>query len=103
MSSGYGLLVRFHLSPGGAAGFDRLVAETVPEITKHEPGTLIYIVHDVQDHPDQRVFYELYADKAAFDTHEQQPYIRSFLKERDQYLTSFDVDYITPTLSNKGL
>ena len=103
MSANFGLVVRFHLTPGAAEGFDRLVAETVPEIAKHEPGTLIYTVHEVDGQPGQRVFYELYADRAAFDAHEQQPHTLRFLAERGQYLASYDVDFVTPIASNKSV
>lgn len=46
---------------------------TVPEIRKHEAGTLVYAVHKVKGQPLQRIFYELYRDRAAFDAHEEQP------------------------------
>lgn len=100
MSKGFGLVVRFHLKPGAAEGFDQLVSETVPEIAKHEPGTLIYTVHGVEGEPGQRIFYELYADRAAFDAHEEQPHTKRFLAEREQYLTGHDVDFVTPNVSN---
>lgn len=103
VSGGYGLVVRFHLTAGGAEGFDRLVAETVPEIAKHEPGTLAYTVHEVAGQPDERVFYELYADQAAFEAHEQQPHTLRFLAERDRYLSGYEVDFLTPIASSKGV
>jgi len=100
MSKGYGLVVRFHLKPGAAEGFDQLVSETVPEIAKHEPGTLIYTVHSVEGETDQRIFYELYADRAAFEAHEEQPHTKRFLAARGQYLSSYDVDFVAPIVSN---
>lgn len=101
MSKGFGLVVRFHLKPGAAEGFDQLVAETVPEIAKHEPGTLIYTVHQVDGEANQRVFYELYADRAAFEAHEEQPHTRRFLTERAQYLSEYEVDFVAPIASNR--
>ena len=103
MINGFGLVVRFHLNSGAAEGFDRLVAETVPEIAKHEPGTLIYTVHQVDEQPEQRIFYELYADRAAFDAHEEQPHTKRFLAERGQYLESYEVDFVAPIASNKSM
>jgi quinol monooxygenase YgiN len=42
----FGLSVRFTCKdPRSAEGFDALVAETVPQIRQHEPGTLVYAVH----------------------------------------------------------
>jgi len=101
MASNYGLLVRFRLREGAADGFDQLVAETVSEIAEHEPGTLIYTSHAVEGRPDERVFYELYRDEAAFAAHEEQPHTRRFLAQRAEYVESYDVDVITPKVSNK--
>lgn len=63
-----------------------MVAETVSLIEEREPGTLMYLVHEVEDDPDGRVFYELYRDRAAFDQHNAQEHVRRFLAEREQYL-----------------
>jgi quinol monooxygenase YgiN len=89
----FGLSVRFRCRDAdSAAGFDRLVAETVPEIRKHEAGTIVYAVHTVEGQPLQRIFYELYRDRAAFEAHEEQPHTRRFLDARGQYLASVEVD-----------
>jgi len=102
-NKGFGLVVRFHLKPGAAEGFDQLVAETVPEIAKNEPGTLTYTVHGVDGEPNQRIFYELYADRAAFDAHEEQPHTKRFLAARGEYLASYDVDFVEPIISNTNV
>jgi quinol monooxygenase YgiN len=92
----FGLSVRFTCRDAeSAAGFDRLVAETVPEIRQHEPGTLVYAVHTVDGKPLERIFYELYRDRAAFDAHEEQPHTRRFLAGREKFLSSVDVDFLT--------
>ena len=92
----FGLSVRFTCKDSGSAeGFDALVAETVPQIRQHEPGTLVYAVHTVEGQPLQRIFYELYRDKAAFEAHEAAPHTRRYLDERDQYLASTEVDWLT--------
>jgi quinol monooxygenase YgiN len=83
----FGLVVRFTLKDGAAADFDRLVKETVPEIHRHEPGTVVYAVHQVEDQPNTRIFYELYRDREAFDDHERQDHTRRFLTERERYLS----------------
>jgi quinol monooxygenase YgiN len=92
----FGLSVRFTcLDAESAAGFDRLVEETVPEIRKHEAGTLVYAVHTVEGQPLQRIFYELYRDRGAFDAHEEQPHTRRFLADRERYLASVQADFLT--------
>jgi quinol monooxygenase YgiN len=99
----FALVVRFNLeSEEKAAAFDALVADTVRQITDHEPGTLVYATHAVTDEPLARIFYEVYRDRAAFDEHEQQPHTRYFLEQRGQYVESFRVEFLTPTVV-KGL
>ncbi len=94
MSHGFGLVVRFTLADGAAGQFDALVAETLAQIRVKEPGTLIYNTHQVSGAPQQRIFYELYANRAAFDAHEEQPYVKRFAAEREQYLTGVEVDFV---------
>lgn len=92
----FGLSVRFTCRDAdSAAGFDRLVAETVPQIRQHEPGTLVYAVHTVEGKPLERIFYELYRDRAAFDAHEGQPHTRRFLAGRERFLASTEVDFLS--------
>jgi quinol monooxygenase YgiN len=93
----YGLVVTFTLVPGVEAGIDELVAETLPLIREREPGTLTYNVHALQGRPDQRVFYELYADEAAFHAHEEQPHVKRFLAERAAFLDTFTVAFLDLT------
>ena len=83
----FGLVVRFTVKDGAAADFDRLVEMTVAEIHRHEPGTLVYAVHEVEGESNVRIFYELYRDRAAFDEHERQEHTRRFLTERERYLS----------------
>jgi quinol monooxygenase YgiN len=98
-----GLVVRFTCKDQASAeAYDRLVAETAQGIRDHEPGTLIYAVHTVDGQPLQRIFYELYADRAAFEAHGASPHTRRYLAERDQYLTSTEVDWLT-WQTGKGL
>lgn len=92
---GYALAVRFTTRDADAAQqFDALVDRTLEGI-RHEPGTLAYVVHVPTDAPNDRVFYELYADEDAFQEHERQPHTRHFLKEREQYLTNTEVTFMT--------
>lgn len=92
----FGLSVRFTCKDADSAqGFDALVAETVTQIKQHEPGTLVYAVHTVEGQPLQRIFYELYRDRAAFDAHEGQPHTKRMLTDRKQFLSAVEVDFLT--------
>ncbi|WP_411149608.1 putative quinol monooxygenase [Streptomyces sp. A30] len=92
----FGLFVRFTLREGAGQAFDALVEATTAGIRAHEPGTLIYSCHEVEGAPNERTFYELYADRAAFEEHERQPHTRHFLSERDKYVEKTEVDRLQP-------
>ncbi|WP_107309385.1 antibiotic biosynthesis monooxygenase [Streptomyces sp. TP-A0356] len=62
----FGLFIRFTWKDeAAAAAFDDLVARTGEQIQANEPGTVIYSGHRGDRRPLERVFYELYRDKAA--------------------------------------
>ncbi|MDH2393390.1 antibiotic biosynthesis monooxygenase [Streptomyces sp. HNM0663] len=91
----YGLVVRFTArDAAAAAAFDRLAAETLEEIKADEPGTLVYVNHMPVGESATRVFYELYEDRDAFLRHEEQPHVKRFLAEREQYLTNTEVTFL---------
>ncbi|MEU9718314.1 antibiotic biosynthesis monooxygenase [Streptomyces sp. NPDC047976] len=95
MSEGFGLVVRFSLRDQEAAkAFDELCAITLEGIKGAEPGTLTYVVHVPEGEPLVRVFYELYADRQAFDAHEAQPHTKHFLTQREQYLAGVEVMFL---------
>src|ERR1700761_5904342 len=91
----FALVVRFTVRPEAGAQFDALVAETAVGIRDREPGPLVYACHGVDGNPRQRIFYELYRDRAAFDAHEASPATRHYLEQRDQYIASTEVDWLT--------
>jgi quinol monooxygenase YgiN len=78
----YGLIAIYTLLEDKVADFDRLAARVADEVRGNEPDTLVYIIHTVPKAPLQRIFYEVYRDKEAFESHERQPYIRRFATER---------------------
>jgi quinol monooxygenase YgiN len=95
MSEGYGLVVRFTLlDEAAAAAFDDLCAETLKGIKAAEPGTLVYVSHRPVGEPLVRVFYELYADRSAFEVHESQPHVQHFLATREQFVAHFEVTFL---------
>lgn len=94
----FALVVRFNLlDENAAARFDELVADLLPQIAAHEPGTLTYAVHTVHDAPNSRLFYECYRDRDALDEHERQPHTAHFLQAKDALLADARVEYLTPT------
>lgn len=87
--------MRFNARPGAETAFDELVTQTTAAIRELEAGTLVYACHQVSGSPQQRIFYELYRDRAAFGAHEDQPHVKHFLAAREALLDSFEVDFMT--------
>jgi quinol monooxygenase YgiN len=99
----FGLMVRFTCkNETSAAAFDQLVGRTIEAIRRHEPGTLVYTAHRVDGRPLQRIFYELYRDRAAFEAHEQTEHTKRFLAARGELLAAVEVDWLE-LQSGKGV
>jgi len=78
----YGRILIFTLLDDRAADFDRFAEQAAEEVRTREPDTLVYVIHLVPNAPLQRIFYEIYRDRAAFDRHENQPYVQRFVADR---------------------
>ena len=78
----YGRILIFTLLEDRVADFDRLAEQAAEEVRTGEPDTLVYVIHLVPNAPLQRIFYEIYRDRAAFESHETQPYMQRFVAER---------------------
>jgi quinol monooxygenase YgiN len=91
----FALIVRFTVRPGSVEAFDRLTGETASAIREREYDTLIYACHIVEGNPRQRIFYELYRDKAAFERHEAHEHVRHFAAERTAMLESAEVEFLS--------
>jgi quinol monooxygenase YgiN len=93
-----GIVVRFDVVDQAAAEeFDRLTAAVVERITTDEPGTLVYVTHRVEGEELARVFYEIYADDAALQAHEDAPHVREFHATKEPLLAGPPrVEYVVP-------
>lgn len=90
----YALVARFELNDQASAqAFDQLAEATSRAIAAKEPGTLVYVTHQVEDAPLSCVFYEVYRDQEAFEEHGRQPHIAHFLTERQRYVASARVEF----------
>lgn len=83
-----GLVVRFILRRGEETRFDELVDPALRLIAAQDPGTVLYLVHEVRDAPHERLFYELYRDDEAFVAHDRSGYVRAFLAEVEELLAA---------------
>ncbi len=96
------LVVTHVLKPGHEEAFDALVLRTLDGIRAHEPGTLVYVSHPEAADPRRRVFSELYTDRDAFEAHERQPHVRTFLDTRPQHVDSVDVMFLDAAMGTSS-
>jgi len=71
--------------------FDQLIERVVAEVRAQEPDTLVFIVHAVPSAPMQRILYEVYRDRDAYEWHRQQPYVVRFEADRRPYVLATNV------------
>jgi quinol monooxygenase YgiN len=77
-----GRLSIYTLLSDKVAEFDRLAERAAEGVRMNEPDTLVYVIHVVPKAPLQRIVYEIYRNRAAFESHERQPHIRQFVADR---------------------
>ncbi len=78
----FGQITIYTLIEDRTSEFDRLTERVVAQVKDQEPGTLAYIVHAVPTAPMQRILYEVYRDRVAYDDHRHQPHIARYEIER---------------------
>ena len=71
-------------APGKADALEALLIEQAAVIRKTEPGCVLYRVHRATSDPEAFLFYEIYADDAAFDAHRASPHLAQYRKRREQ-------------------
>lgn len=100
----FALVVRFDIRDEEAAvRFDTLTQDAVEQITAKEPGTLVYATHSIEGEPLSRVFYEVYADRDAFQAHEAADHVKAFHAAKSSLLVgAHRVEFLLPG-SAKGL
>ena len=61
-----------------AATFEEEARKLIAHVQANEPGTQSYILHRSTADPTVYLFYEVYADQAAFATHGGSPAMQAF-------------------------
>lgn len=99
----FGLVARFKLRGEKVGDFDRMTAQMIDAVRASEPTTLVYAAHEVEGQPTERLFYEVYRDRAGFEFHEGQEHTRRFLAAREEcFAAPPEVDFLALTL-DKGI
>ena len=87
----FGQIAIYTLIEDQAEEFDRLTERVVSQVRSGEPSTLVYIVHAVPSAPMQRILYEVYRDRPAYEQHLRQPYVSQFEEDRRPYVLATNV------------
>ena len=79
------LTVVAHLraAPGKGDALAALLTEQARVVRANEPGCLVYRPHRSTRDADAFLFYETYADDAAFEAHRKAPHLASFRQRRE--------------------
>jgi quinol monooxygenase YgiN len=87
----FGQIAIYTVLEDRVAEFDQLTEAVVEKVRSREPDTLVFIVHAVPSAPMQRILYEVYRDRAAYQRHTQQSYVRQFEADRRPYVLATNV------------
>ena len=55
-----------------------------------ESGVLALFAFTLKDAPSQWIFFEIYADEAAYEAHRQAPHFKEFLQARGDMVAMFE-------------
>jgi quinol monooxygenase YgiN len=87
----FGQIAIYTLLEDRIAEFDQLTEHVVADVRSHEPDTLVFIVHAVPSAPMQRILYEVYRNRDAYEWHRRQPYVSQFEADRRPYVLATNV------------
>jgi quinol monooxygenase YgiN len=71
--------------------FDLLTERVVEMVRQREPDTLVFIAHAVPSAPTQRILYQVYRSRGAFQRHLEQPYMKQFDLDRRAFVLATNV------------
>ncbi len=87
----FGQIAIYTLLEDRVAEFDQLTERVVDLVRSREPDTLVFIVHAVPSAPMQRILYEVYRSRDAYERHRQQSYVQQFEADRRPYVLATNV------------
>ena len=78
------VVAKIRAAKGKGDALAALLAEQVAAVRAAEPGCLVYRPHRSTNDPDVFIFYEQYADDAAFDAHRRAPHLAAYRERREK-------------------
>jgi len=76
----YVIVVDFRINEGAKPEFRRLIDVNARDSCRHEPGCRRFDVLEFPDDAHRILLYEIYDDRAAFDSHVKSPHFQLFNK-----------------------
>jgi quinol monooxygenase YgiN len=87
----FGQIAIYTLIEDRVEEFDQLTERVVEQVRSREPDTLVFIVHAVPSAPMQRILYEVYRDRGAYERHTEQPYVQQFAADRRPFVLATNI------------
>jgi quinol monooxygenase YgiN len=87
----FGQIAIYTLLEDRVEEFDQLTERVVAKVRASEPDTLVFIVHAVPSAPMQRILYEVYRSREAYERHREEPYVLKFEADRRPYVLATNV------------
>ncbi len=87
----FGQIAIYTLLEDRVQEFDQLTERVVERVRASEQDTLVFIVHAVPSAPMQRILYEVYRDRGAYEWHRKQSYVLQFEADRRPYVLATNI------------
>jgi quinol monooxygenase YgiN len=87
----FGQITIYTLVEDRVQAFDRITEHVVEQVRRREPDTLVFIAHAVPSAPTQRILYQVYRSRAAYQRHLAQPHVKQFDLDRRPYVLATNV------------
>ena len=87
----FGQIAIYTLIEDPVEQFDQLTERVVAQVRSREPDTLVFIAHAVPSAPMQRILYEVYRDRTAYQRHTEQPYVLQFEADRRPFVLATNI------------
>ncbi|HMG21042.1 MAG TPA: putative quinol monooxygenase [Kofleriaceae bacterium] len=84
MANALTVIAKIRAAKGKGDALAALLTEQAAAVCAAEPGCVVYRPHRSTRDPDVFVFYEVYADDAAFDAHRKAPHLAAFRERRER-------------------
>ncbi|MBY6116069.1 antibiotic biosynthesis monooxygenase [Mameliella alba] len=88
----FAVTVRIQIKPGAEAAFLDLVQQNARAAVRDEPGCRLFDVCTDPDRPGEVFLYELYEDRAAFESHQTTTHFISFREASAPLVESREIE-----------